>query len=316
MNPILNVIVPVYNTGINLQTCLDSILNQTIKNISIIIVDDCSTDNLTKSIITAYSEKHNNIEVIYNDFNIGPGLSRNVGLRKASGDYIAFLDSDDWIDLNAYQKCIDFMSKNIDCDIAIFNIITEYDNYNSSKLRYTYTDNVINNSMAMKLLCNSHRFNQTLSPLIGNRVHRKSIFDKNHIEFISSLYEDDYFSFLCFKNARNIALLSDVSLHYYQRNNSIMHTFSKKNVVDLFSCFNQLKKYLKSQNDFDTNKHIYFSYFERCTKSLLKQLFSVESDIEIQRKYIKLFFNLLHKHIDINDYIDYLDIERIKEFFI
>lgn len=316
MENILSVIVPIFNTGNSLKNSLDSLVNQTIKNISIILVDDYSDDKTTKKIIDDYSKKYNNISIVRNKKNLGAGLSRNVGLKDVNSKYVAFLDSDDWIDLDAYQKSIEFLEQNNDIDVAIFDIITEYRNYKSSKPRYIYTNQIIDNEIALKLLSNSHRFNISLSPLIGNRVYRSTLLIDNKINFISGQFEDDYFSFLCLKNARRVALLSGFALHYYQREQSLMHSFSKNNIEGLFTCFNKLKNRLQKENCFDSSKTIYYSYFERCSRSLFNQLFAVESSTIVQKQYLKYYFDLLHENINFEDYIDFIDIERIKEFFI
>ena len=99
----VSVVVPVYNTSKYLRRCLDSLVNQTLKDIEIIIINDKSTDN-SKDIIKEYESKYNNIKVIHNKTNKGIGYNRNLGIEIASGKYIAFVDSDDYIDLNLYKK--------------------------------------------------------------------------------------------------------------------------------------------------------------------------------------------------------------------
>ena len=103
----VSVVVPVYNTSKYLRRCLDSLVNQTLKNIEIIIVNDKSTDN-SKDIIKEYENKYQNIKVIHNKINKGIGYNRNLGIEIASGKYIAFVDSDDYIDLNLYEKMYEY----------------------------------------------------------------------------------------------------------------------------------------------------------------------------------------------------------------
>ena len=98
----ISVIVPVYNTSKYLEKCLDSLINQTYKELEIIIVEDCSTDN-SKSLLEKY-KKFENVTIIYNDRNMGLSYSRNVGLAHAGGNYIGYIDSDDYVQSDYYEK--------------------------------------------------------------------------------------------------------------------------------------------------------------------------------------------------------------------
>lgn len=101
--PKISVIIPVYNANEYLRRCLDSVCNQTLKDIEIICVDDCSTDN-SFEILQEYTKKYTNLKVIHCDKNGGESVARNIGLDNATGDYIAFVDNDDEVDLDFYEK--------------------------------------------------------------------------------------------------------------------------------------------------------------------------------------------------------------------
>lgn len=103
MKPKISVIVPVYNTESYLERCLDSLINQTFKEIEIIIVNDGSTDNSNK-IIQKYERKYEGKVISLYIENKGPGEARNFGIKYASGKYVGFIDSDDWIDSKMYEK--------------------------------------------------------------------------------------------------------------------------------------------------------------------------------------------------------------------
>ena len=119
----ISIIIPVYNTEKYLKKCLDSIINQTLKSLEIICIDDCSTDNCLH-ILKEYQLKDNRIKIIEQKENKGQGVARNLGLNIAEGKYIMFLDPDDWLELNAleilYKK-----SKETNADIIHFNYIEE-----------------------------------------------------------------------------------------------------------------------------------------------------------------------------------------------
>lgn len=103
--PLVTIIIPIYNVEKYLKKCLDSVVNQTYQNLEIILINDCSPDH-SKQIAEQYERKYQNIKLINNDINLGLGESRNIGLSLANGDYIYFLDSDDWIHETAIQKLV------------------------------------------------------------------------------------------------------------------------------------------------------------------------------------------------------------------
>ena len=116
----ISIIVPVYNVGKYLKICLDSLVNQNFNlEYQIILVDDCSTDDSLK-IIQNYSLKHKNIVLLKNDKNEGPGNTRNKGIKYAEGEYILFLDADDFISLDALSIIYDEAKKN-NADVVAYN---------------------------------------------------------------------------------------------------------------------------------------------------------------------------------------------------
>ena len=113
----ISIIIPVYNTEKYLKKCLDSIINQTLKSLEIICIDDCSTDN-SLNILKEYQLKDKRIKIIEQKENKGQGVARNLGLNIAEGEYIGFIDSDDWVDLNFFEKLY-FAAKKYNSDVAL-----------------------------------------------------------------------------------------------------------------------------------------------------------------------------------------------------
>ena len=118
----ISVIIPVYNVEKTLCQCLDSVINQTYKDLEIICVNDCSTDN-SAEILEEYKSKDLRIVVLNNDVNIGLGLTRNHGMQKATGEYVHFLDSDDWMELDAYETLVENLENNPDVVCFLWNNI-------------------------------------------------------------------------------------------------------------------------------------------------------------------------------------------------
>ena len=126
----LSIIVPIYNTSRYLDQCLNSLLNQSLKNIEIILINDGSTD-ASHRIIEKDFQKIPNIKYVQLKENKGLGNARNIGISMAQGEYLTFVDSDDWVDLDLYKVVIDKL-KNSDAEIAIYGIINEFTNLKSS----------------------------------------------------------------------------------------------------------------------------------------------------------------------------------------
>ena len=124
-NPKISVIVSVYNTEKYIEKCLDSLMNQTYNNMEIVVINDCSTDGSLK-ILKKYAKKYNNIILIENKENKGLSYSRNVGLEKATGEYIGYIDSDDYVDHDYYEKMMKAIKKE-KSEIAIADMKIVYE---------------------------------------------------------------------------------------------------------------------------------------------------------------------------------------------
>lgn len=117
--PNVSIIIPVYNVEHYLREALDSVVNQTLSDIEIICIDDCSTDGSYK-ILQEYAANDNRFILLCNDENRGIGFTRNVGMKRATGEYMMFLDPDDWFELDACERAYNQISKNND-DVVFFN---------------------------------------------------------------------------------------------------------------------------------------------------------------------------------------------------
>ena len=117
---IVSIIIPVYNVEQYLAECLDSVIHQTYQGLEIICVNDRSTDR-SAEILREYSQRDHRITVIQNQCNLGQASSRNIGLATATGDYILFLDSDDWLDTRTVEKCLSCIEQ-IQADFVGFGL--------------------------------------------------------------------------------------------------------------------------------------------------------------------------------------------------
>lgn len=305
---ILTVIIPVYNTEKYIKRCINSILNQSLKSIKIIIINDASTDSSSK--ILQEFKANAQIEIVENACNIGQGLSRNIGLDLVDTKYFSFLDSDDWVDTQSYERAVSALEKNPTSDMAIFGIKTEYENSNSSSTRYDYSNNIIDGSFAITLLSRAVAQDAPISALLGNKVFRTKTFDRA-IRFSNSTYEDTIFSYKSLSKCNKVVLIPKTYLHYYQREFSIMHSFSNKHIDDLIDNFVDLKNYLE-ENAFFTFEE-YYSYFDKCCSSMLNSMFSSTQRVSEQKQYIHRLLEQILSKMNSEDLINYIDIKRIKK---
>lgn len=203
----VSVVVPVYNVEDYLRECLDSIVNQTLKDIEIICVNDGSPDN-SLDILYEYQEKDNRIIVISQD-NGGHAVATNVGMRKASGKYLFLMDSDDILELNALKDTYDLAEeKNV--DFVLFKAINyddindeyyETENYSMNKVYARVKDDVFTYEDIDDLI-----FNMSVTP--WSKLYRRDFIEKHEIIFPEGLiFEDNVFFWKVLFNAERICFL-------------------------------------------------------------------------------------------------------------
>jgi len=314
--PYISIIIPVYNSEMFISRCLNSILNQSIKEIEVLIVDDVSTDK-SEQIILKYKKKYQCIKYFKLKEKSGAGGARNIGVKNAKGKFISFIDSDDWADSTMLEKLSYSLDKN-KCEIALCGILTEFHDARSAQIRYSYdVENLLDSEFAVDLM--TRRFNQdiSISPIVGNKMYNRDFLKRNNLNFLSNCYnEDDAFNFLSFLKAKKIVLTPNTYYHYYQRDKSVTHTFSKKHIKDLVNAFYFIKEYLIRHNIYETYRESYFSFFEKCLSFVLNNLINLEPDYLVQNEYLKYLLRISRKILPINEYVDYLGVMRINNFIL
>lgn len=200
----LSIIVPVYNVENYLGECLDSLINQTYKDIEIICINDGSTDN-SLNILKEYKKKDNRIIIVEQE-NKGVSATRNNGILMAKGDYITFVDSDDFLDLNIYEKCMESISQN-DADIAVFDFICFPDQISHKKL-----ESKVYHNQRFEAIDENNIGGDT----VWNKIYRRSMIIDNNILFKEDIQlgEDSLFTVTVFPCAKTVALVPEVFYHY------------------------------------------------------------------------------------------------------
>jgi len=235
----LSVIIPVYNTEDYLESCLDSLFIQKYQDIEYILVDDGSTDN-SLNICKKYADKDKRFVVIHKQ-NGGPSSARNLGIENAKGEYITFVDSDDFVSYDAYKKIANLLEKNNNPDVLVFGgkLVPEYapqymwDKVNTRDVVYTeFNPSILYNEIGAR-------------PFLWLQVVKKSIIIDNKIKMDESinLGEDQLFQIEFFPFTKNIVFVSDKFYHYrWQRGNSIMEQYSNDKIRKLMQHANLVRK--------------------------------------------------------------------------
>ncbi len=194
---------------------MDSILNQTYKNIEVIIVDDGSSDN-TGVLCDEYAAKYTFIKVIHTK-NGGLSVARNVGLDNATGEYIVFIDPDDFVSVELIEKAYNY-SKDNDCDLIIFGRYNYYTNKSSEKIEHSNKTQILPKDTIMQKL-----FDDTIGSQAWEKFYKKELW--NNIRFIPGrVYAEDVaIMHLVFNNAQKIGVIAE-PLYYYFINDSTLTT--------------------------------------------------------------------------------------------
>ena len=236
--PKISVIVAVYNTSKYIKRCLDSLLNQTYKNIEIIVIEDGSTDN-SKDILDEYK---NTCKIFYNEKNSGLAYSRNVGLDESTGDFVGFIDSDDYVDSVYYEKLMQSIIDN-KSDISICDMKLIYEASNTELINKCFENefnliNVVNNGLAASAC---------------NKLFKKSIINKYRFS-VGKVNEDIAVVVPSLCDAKKISYAEGVAYNYVQRENSIQNSKFSEKRFDIFTGIDQTLERIKNHKDYDQLK--------------------------------------------------------------
>lgn len=237
--PKISVIVPVYNTEKYLRKCLDSIINQTYQDFEVIIVNDGSTDGSQK-IIDKYIEKYQNRIKCINKENGGLSSARNSGIEAAIGDYIIFVDSDDYIETNLFEQALPYMQKDI--DLIKYKLVKVDDKYKElERINGPTFDKVTGEEGFNKLV-----FNDVLLEPACLYLYKKDIFVDNNLRFLENTYHEDFGLIpLILLNVKNMVSIDSYGYYYVQASNSITrnedYTKTVKRAKDLLIHYDNMK---------------------------------------------------------------------------
>lgn len=254
MSEKISIIIPVYNVEKYLRRCLNSIINQTYKDIEIILVDDGSTDNSGK-ICDEYKEKDNRIVVIHKE-NGGLSDARNAGIDIAKGKYIGFIDSDDFADIRMYEILYNNL-KNTDSDLSICNLYQ----FSDEKEVYGTEDNE-KITIYNKKEFFENMYNDPLNFVVAwNKLYKKEIFD--NIRYPKGrVVEDSAVLHYIIDKCEKIVITNLELIYYFYRNDSILHN-PKYNLIDELDFVYDRACYLKKNGYIEAYNKTIENYIDR-----------------------------------------------------
>lgn len=300
MNKKISVIVAVYNTEKYLDRCIESLLNQTYKNIELVIVEDCSTDS-SRKLLKKYKE-NKNIKVFYNRENRGLSYSRNYGLKKSTGDFIGYIDSDDYVEPDYYEKLMSSIKDN-KSDIAICDIKLVDEQTNKIQRCKCYANDfdvysVVNNGFAASA-CNKlfKRKNIEKYPFAEGKVN-----------------EDIAVVIPTVIQAKKISY-ADTCYFYVQRGGSIQNSKFSDKRFDIFDGVKTTLERIKNEQDYEFYKNAIVY-----NQLILLLMFAIPKERNFIKRYKFLKkFNELSKDYKITkntNYLEYLEnSKRINQIY-
>lgn len=259
IRPLVSIIVPVYNAEIFLNKCIDSILTQTYRNIELLLIDDESKDNSGK-ICDEYASLDKRVRVIHK-VNTGVAATRNIGLEEATGEYISFVDSDDYIAPNMLEVLVSKACE-YDSDIVMCKyFIDRSGEISCSSMRYEEVydgEEKIKNGLLYLYYTDYHNGLYSL----WNKLIKKSVYSTNSISFDSTLKrgEDAWFVFQCLKHCSRIDFIPEPLYYYYQNESSIMHMVYD----DQYEKWVDMRRRLIAENEqlgFDIDYDLFYKEF-------------------------------------------------------
>lgn len=268
ITPLISIVIPIYKVESLLQRCVDSVIGQSYKNIEVILVDDGSPDRCGE-MCDKYASQYENVKVLHQK-NQGLSAARNAGVRMAKGEYIGFVDSDDYIDLDMYQNLWNAVST-FDASIAVCGIIDYYENTGEKRTYFDGKMHVMGQQQAIKCVLTNMG---NVSPHSVTKLYKKDILEKHPFP-IGKLYEDVYTIIKFFMETEKVAVVSKGLYYYCHRSDSIVESTFNKRDMDLKNAWDQNRNLIMEYFP-DLKEEMEYRYFYGCFYLLDKIMNSKE----------------------------------------
>ena len=275
----VSIIIPVYGVEKYISKCLESLVNQTLNDIEIIVVNDGTKDNSQK-IIDKYVKKYPDKVKSFIKENGGQGSARNYGLKKAMGEYIGYVDSDDFVEKDMYKKLYN-KAKDDNYDIVVcgnYNVSEDYQNKN--------IDTFINN------------YNTDLENIffgkiaVWNKIYKRDILIKNKLEFKEKVwYEDLAFTIKAIINSNTFAFINEPLYDYLIREGSTMNNSNVARNLEILDAFDDILNYIKHNKKEEHLEKIEFLAIDHIYISAIVRVLKADADKNIKKETIEKLIN-------------------------
>lgn len=281
----VSIIVPIYNSEKYLEKCIDSLLNQDYDNVEILLINDGSIDG-SKIICEKYAKNNKKVR-LYNNKNTGVSYSRNFGLKNCTGDFVTFIDSDDYVAYNYISTLIEYQVKD-DYDIVISNAKDVIENIIIEK-NVKGLPVVLNRDSTLNAFFSLKYF----APVCWGRLYKKNIISDIYFDESMSIAEDGKFFLEAIERSKKNIVIPEKNYFYFIRNGSLAHSgYDKKWLGELEFCNDCLKKYTNTKIE----NEVLYKFIEINVRLALMQNSETDGDINIfinnLKKYKKSFLKI------------------------
>lgn len=280
----VSVIVPVYNVEKFIDKCLNSLVKQSLKEIEIIVVNDGTKDNSQK-IIDKYVKKYPDKIKSYIKENGGQGSARNYGLKKTTGEYIGYVDSDDFVEKDMYKKLYNKAKEN-NYDIVVcgnYNVSEDYQNKNIDAFINNYNtdlENIFFGKMA-----------------VWNKIYKRDILIKNKLEFKEKVwYEDLAFTLKAIMNSNTFAFIDEPLYDYLIREGSTMNNSNVKRNLEILEAFDDILSYIKHNKKEEYFDKVEFLAIDHIYISAIVRILKANADNKIKKETVNELICYMNKN--------------------
>lgn len=279
----VSIIVPVYGVEKYIDKCLNSLVKQSLKEIEVIVVNDGTKDNSQK-IVDKYVKKYPDKIKSYIKENGGQGSARNYGLKKATGEYIGYVDSDDFVEKDMYKKLYNKAKEN-NYDIVVcgnYNVSEDYQNKNIDAFINNYNtdlENIFFGKMA-----------------VWNKIYKRDILIKNKLEFKEKVwYEDLAFTLKAIMNSNTFAFIDEPLYDYLIREGSTMNNSNVQRNLEILDAFNDILSYIQHNKKEEYFSKIEFLAIDHIYISAIVRVLKAEADDKVKRETINKLIDYMNK---------------------
>lgn len=288
----ISLIIPVYNGGAYLDKCIQSILNQSYRDFELILVDDCSHDN-SLEICNRYAKKDDRIKITSNKVTSGTAKTRNMGLNLAAGEFIVFIDHDDFIDVD-YLKILYEKQQYYDADIVQCRFV-KFTNEDSIEYPVVEKDDIIyNNIVALRTLFEDH---SVQSCVVFNKIYKRFLFETIRFDD-GKVHEDTFIMHRIFHLAEKVVFIDNVLYHYRKAPGSITMKQYNKTRLDELEALQARAHFLKK-----VDYELYILSLIQLAEGQVNQYYNMKKylpheseELYLIRSNFKRYFKIIKKH--------------------